>query len=348
MNDFDQFEKRLGAALRSDADASVGSFEASSIAGAAIAASASTRPAARFGRGRGMTLLVAATLLLVGGALAAGSGFLRRPSIVPPLPAPSFAVVATASPDATTPSSSELASPTPVPSLTAAPITWTQASLKEDWSAPVRTEPGGRPIDVPILLKIVVKGTCPDDCSSSSTSGHLADPTGDTGSNALPWADIKDVGFCGDTGTCLSIGFVSDPPLRVDPSQQWFAYGVVVDTDGDGVADWRYGVDNEPVGTPGSYGDSPTRWWRTDLHTGRTESTVRHATWEGSGPFWGNHGDQNGGSGLSFGGDTTAGVRGAVPKRFYVWTSVIQDGRVVATDNAPDAGWLVPSANAKP
>ena len=29
-------------------------------------------------------------------------------------------------------------------------------------------------------------------------------------------------------------------------------------------------------------------------------------------------------------------------KRLCVWASVIQDGRVVATDYAPDAGWFVP------
>src|SRR5687767_9262618 len=33
------------------------------------------------------------------------------------------------------------------------------------------------------------------------------------------------------------------------------------------------------------------------------------------------------------------GVLG-VPGRFYVWASVIEDGRVVATDYAPDIGWL--------
>ena len=52
----------------------------------------------RFGRGRGITLLAAAALLLVGGALAVGSGVLRRPSVVPPVPAPSFAALVTASP----------------------------------------------------------------------------------------------------------------------------------------------------------------------------------------------------------------------------------------------------------
>ena len=43
------------------------------------------RVARRSGRGRGLTLLAAAALL-VGGALAAGSGILRLPSVVPPVP----------------------------------------------------------------------------------------------------------------------------------------------------------------------------------------------------------------------------------------------------------------------
>ena len=30
------------------------------------------------------------------------------------------------------------------------------------------------------------------------------------------------------------------------------------------------------------------------------------------------------------------------PFRFYVWASLIEDGRVVATDYAPDVGWLDP------
>ena len=52
----------------------------------------------RFRRGRGITLLAAAALVLVGGALAVNSGVLPRPSVVPPVPAPSFAAIATATP----------------------------------------------------------------------------------------------------------------------------------------------------------------------------------------------------------------------------------------------------------
>src|SRR5262245_6743978 len=85
-------------------------------------------PARRFGRGRGMTLLAAAALLLVGGALAAGSGILRLPSVVPPVPAPSFGQVATASPDATTPPTPST-SPSPSPAPLSLDVTWTQIPI---------------------------------------------------------------------------------------------------------------------------------------------------------------------------------------------------------------------------
>ena len=137
MTDFDQFERRLADAIRSDADMSVGPFKAESIAREAIASAgpgatrlprASSRPGGRFGRGRGLTLLAAATLVLVGGA-AVGSGIVRLPSIVPPVPVPSFAVVTTASPSETTsPTPSASASPSPTPSLD---LVWTQVPLDE-------------------------------------------------------------------------------------------------------------------------------------------------------------------------------------------------------------------------
>ena len=77
--------------------------------------------ARRSARGRGITLLAAAALLLVGGALAAGSGLLRLPTVVPPVPAPSVVAVATASPDATSPSPSDSAAPSASPIPVAGP-----------------------------------------------------------------------------------------------------------------------------------------------------------------------------------------------------------------------------------
>ncbi len=64
------------------------------------------------GRGRGLTLLAAAALLLIGGAVAAGSGLVRLPSVVPPVPAPTLPV-AVASPTA---------GPTISPAPTEAPV----------------------------------------------------------------------------------------------------------------------------------------------------------------------------------------------------------------------------------
>jgi len=111
MTDFDPFERRLAAAIRADADVSVGPFNVESIAREAIDGTqagatrlplVSSRPRGRFGRGRDVTLLAAAALVLVGGAAAVGSGIVRLPSVVPPVAVPSFAVVTTASPDETT------------------------------------------------------------------------------------------------------------------------------------------------------------------------------------------------------------------------------------------------------
>jgi len=290
--------------------------------------------ARRFGRSRGMTLFAAAAaLLLLGGALAAGSGLLRQPTIVPP--APSLGPLAIAS---VSPSPRKLATASPSP--TAVPITWTQASLQEDWPAPVRTEPAGRPLVVPLRK-----------------NADVTDPTGDTGLVSLPSADITSA-VCSQIGVMWN--FAAGFPDGVDPRQQWFAFGLVVDTDGDGVADWRYGEDNAPVGTP-RFGDNGgempgdpayERWWRTDLHTGRTEWNVGDGLFNVPGAFWGWHeGSSSGHAHWRFGSDVTnspannksPGFEGELPKKqFYFWASMIQDGRVVATDYAPDAGWVTP------
>jgi dipeptidyl aminopeptidase/acylaminoacyl peptidase len=72
-------------------------------------------PARRFGRRPGMTLLAAAAVLLVGGALAAGSGLVRLPAVtlVPPSPAPSLGVVPSATATEASAGPTEQASPTP-------------------------------------------------------------------------------------------------------------------------------------------------------------------------------------------------------------------------------------------
>jgi hypothetical protein len=212
----------------------------------------------------------------------------------------------------------------PRPSGPAGPLTWTQASLEEDWPAPVRPEPAGGASVIAV------------------EDGLHRDPSGDTGSSVVPWVDIREVGF-GRFNVIIDL--VSNIPPSVDPTEQWIAYGVVVDDDRDGVPDWRYGIDNMPVDATG---ERPHRVWRTDLHSGRTESKM--------GPSYGYVGDtffdtffpgewRGIGARLSFGGDVTGGdTMGGVPGAFYAWAAVIENGRIVATDYAPDVGWLDPSA----
>jgi hypothetical protein len=283
---------------------------------------------------RRRSLLIAAALLIaLALASAAAVGALRLLQHDPVQDLSLKPPAEETAPNATPVASAAAASASPSPS---ALLIWTQASLHEDWPAPVRTEPARPPILVPILPKIGL-----------AAGGSYVDPTGDNGSAVHPWADIAGV-TTACRNICVGLRFVAGPMPAVDPSQQWIAYGVVEDTDGDGVPDWRYGVDNVPVAAPGADGLS-SRWWRTDLHTGRTESAVGdHVVLPSGTMFYGE------GTDLFLGGDVTGsgpaggGTVGGLPKRFYAWASVIQDGRVVATDYAPDAGWLVPSRSTKP
>src|SRR5689334_6142778 len=98
MNPNAQFERDLEQWLQDEAAANApAGFHATVMARARTLRQrpgwASTLPARRLGRGRGITLLAAAALLIIGGAVAAGSGLMRRPAVVPPVPAPSLAAV---------------------------------------------------------------------------------------------------------------------------------------------------------------------------------------------------------------------------------------------------------------
>jgi hypothetical protein len=119
------FERDLEQWLQTEAPASApAGFHATVMDRARVlrqrAGWATTLPARPLGRGRGFTLFAAAALLLVGGAFAAASGVLRLPAVVPPSPAPSFAVLPTASPSA---------SPSPSPTPLSLDLTWTKVEL---------------------------------------------------------------------------------------------------------------------------------------------------------------------------------------------------------------------------
>ena len=237
------------------------------------------------------------------------------------------------------PNTSDCAAPSSDQSEPIGPLVWTQESLKEDWPAPVRPEPAGGGIVQPMPLTYL-------------------DPTGDTGFDDLPCIDIRDV-TVGTHDVFFNLG--SNQPPDVEPSEAWIAYGVVVDEDRDGVPDRRYGIEN-----PLRIADNPSsnhRVWRTDLDTGRTESAVdgdfsKYFFSGFTGGYPGN-GDQEGfstgrdGARFRFGHefDTTGGTKTRgfkLDMPFYTWASVIVDGRVVATDYAPDAGWLLATPGSRP
>ncbi len=140
------------------------------------------------------------------------------------------------------------------------------------------------------------------------------------------------------------------------PGDPWIAYGLVFDMDLDGVADVRLGMDRvpaewrstAPVALSRCAQTSIIRAWKTDLRTGVTETGVA-GDWicqcgypgdpDARMKFYpGNYPTGDGPTGDGFDGPAL------IPGRFYVWASEIQDGRVVATDYAPDTGWLEVSA----
>lgn len=190
----------------------------------------------------------------------------------------------------------------------------------QDWPAPVRAEPVGDPVIVPL-------------------AGGYTDPSGDIESFDVPWVDIQSV-TAGNGKGSVWVDVVAIPPSpRGESNEPRIAYGLVFDTDLDGVADVRHGMDRIPAeltpwgSTPGDRveaaddADWDVRAWRTDLRTGTTES--------------GNSDSSVCDCFYPDGGDTAYIYPGqAIPGRFYAWASVIQDGRVVATDYAPDSGWL--------
>jgi hypothetical protein len=165
----------------------------------------------------------------------------------------------------------------------------------------------------------------------------VPDPSHDTGSVDVPWVDIRKLDVFGTWG--LKIQLATNLPPVVDPTEQWIAYGVVTDDDRDGIPDRRFGIDNVPVTEPGR---QEHRAWMTDLHTGRTVDESRmDDKMVFSTNFPGTRGDD--GARLNFRIDTTGGPQGdGLVSPFYAWSSVIENGRVVATDYAPDAGWLDP------
>ena len=349
MDDMTPFEDRFEERLRAFARTGVRAVDSAALARVVAAGdrrNAATRPAVRGLSGENhrprlgavigpwrirsiaVTSLGAAAAVAV---LAVGVMLLTRPdlsSIGAQSPTP------TAAPRQSDAAAGRSASPSPTPK----PILWTQASVEEDWPAPVRAEPAGGATLQPILVTRIPVDS--ESCCLVNEPGRYLDPTRDTGADDHPWLDITDVTV--ETYR-VTINLASGAP-DVGPSEQWIGYGVVFDDDRDGVPDRRFGIDNAPDPEHGH------RTWMTDLHTGLTlVSDGAHIGGSYIDTFYPGELRDNEVR-FSFGGDTTRGPSGMelANRPFYVWASVIQDGRVVATDYAPDVGWLDTSVKTTP
>lgn len=158
------------------------------------------------------------------------------------------------------------------------------------------------------------------------------DPRDDTAPSTNPLADITGVTFregCWrslTTEACVffNVAEVVRRPLP-DPSEQWLAYGLVVDYDGDDAGDIRYGIDNVR-------GDRK-QMWRTDLATGVTEA-ARPGSQEDGVMDAVYPGDEGHSPSMFIDRDAQR------PFRFYVWASARDAEGNESTDFAPDFGWL--------
>ena len=151
------------------------------------------------------------------------------------------------------------------------------------------------------------------------------------------WVDVKRVRFSDNSGEpWWSLELAAKPPSVADREPGLLmAYGVVLETTGDGIADYVVGIDD---GGP-ERGDF--RVWLTDLATGQTDEQI--------GPPYGFpiefihplERDSNGRDMVFW------FLRGAAPPgvsletvRFYAWASAAKNGEIFTTDFAPNAGWL--------
>ena len=156
----------------------------------------------------------------------------------------------------------------------------------------------------------------------------------------VSWADIINLSLVPEGQIHWAIELAGKPPLaaEIDRAETVIAYGLVLETNGDGVADYVVGIDNDAP----DRGDF--RVWVTDLATGDSDEQLgspygfpvefshpdEHQPEDGPRPPT-----------MTFTflpGSRPPGVDGAT--RFYAWASVEEDGEVVAWDYAPDVGWL--------
>jgi hypothetical protein len=218
-------------------------------------------------------------------------------------------------------------------------LIWTPEHLVQDWPAPVRPEP--------LISAPVMQMGLGDDARWDPSEGRwepfeYADAIGDVGGHDVAWLDIREVHLGSGGIASFGLKLAGDIPRPLpNPAERWIAYGVVLDSNGDATADVRIGIDN--------MAGSQHRAWRTDLASGQTSASA--------GPPYGWVGENlaDGGTGRVgldtwYPGEEESSASRATLRysprpdeaafRFYAWASLIEEGRILATDYAPDVGWL--------
>lgn len=192
------------------------------------------------------------------------------------------------------------------------------ANAPLEWTGPVRQERVGAEVEM----------------IGSLTSSEEAD-------TSPRWVDIADVEIVPEFQNWrLELGL--DHPSRdaLSSAERVLAFGFVMDTTGDGVADYVVGVDSDA--------EAPrVHVWLTDLATGETQETSSgpygdpfdFSTTLESEPMAGDPPRPPGGTFFNVG-FAPPELFDHTSTRFYAWASLTENGEVVAWDYAPDRAWL--------
>ena len=158
---------------------------------------------------------------------------------------------------------------------------------------------------------------------------------------SVGWVDMTRVHYNNEDNVpywVIELAATPPPAASLDPGQL-IAYGLVLDTTGDEVADYVVGIDN----------DAPRRGdfhvWVTDLRTGETDERTGPPYGlpiEFGYPNEGKSGDLSDPRALVLTFLTPYAPPDLDPEtvRFYAWAAESRDREVFASDYAPDTGWM--------
>lgn len=195
------------------------------------------------------------------------------------------------------------------------PRPWTGLS---DWPGPLRIEPAGGAATV--SMEPLPPGVVSD------PQRTFTDGIGDIDEGAPGWLDITTI-TAGFHPEQVQVYFDLAVDLQV-PIPGTVAYGLVADVDGDGTADIRYGMVN--------ISNMQHVQWRTDLATGIAEQALQPDGAIAQTLYPSQHERGTGGILL------IDRPLEETKFRFYLWASQMLGSEVIATDYAPDNGWIGP------